>query len=180
MAENDIPPIIQLFLNFYSGIEEGVKDDLTKIHAAFIENPATLLELDEKDFADPDVLEVIRELKGVVADSKDPTKALAEWFASKFHDVEAMWGCVPDWLNTVVVPDAQRGQKVAYGRSNQREAYTDKRKPEWEAYAPWLDQYFIRNPEHSLTDGKRACASHFGCSLKTIQRHTMGYKKPSE
>lgn len=180
MAENDIPPIIQLFLNFYSGIEEGAKDDLTKIHAAFAENPATLLELDENDFADPAVSELIGDLKEVVANSKDPAKALPEWFESQFHDPEKMHACMPGWLNTVVVPDAQRGQKTATGRSNQRQAYTEKRKSDWAEYTPWLDQYFIRNPEHSLTNGKRACATYFGCSLKTIQRRTTRYAKPSE
>ncbi len=179
MAEDKTPPILQSFLDFYSGIEAGAKNDFAHILAAFAENLVGLLELDENDFDDPAVSELIGDLKEVVANSKDPAKALAEWFTSKFHNPETMGGCMSDWLNTIMVPNAKRGQALIQLQQDRSEIYSKKRHIEWGKYQPWLNEYFGRNPDHSITDGRKACARKFERSLKTIERRTGGYEKPS-
>ncbi|VGO17209.1 hypothetical protein PDESU_05805 [Pontiella desulfatans] len=76
------------------------------------------------------------------------------------------------------LPKVVTGNKIHSTYAELRERKDKPRQDEWKKYPTFLDDYFGRNPKHSITEGKRACAAEYGVSLKTIQRHTSGYEKP--
>lgn len=71
------------------------------------------------------------------------------------------------------------GMKVKQGRKLQTESYVKQRQAAWKEYPVFLNEYFKRNPTHSLTDGRKACAINKQVSLSTTKRRTKGYKKPT-
>ncbi len=83
-----------------------------------------------------------------------------------------------DFLSQINPKDLTDMAKIKRGFTAFNEMYSKERAAEWSKYALWLDSYFLRNPGHSLTDGRRKCAVAFGVAVKTIQRHTKGYVKP--
>jgi len=78
-----------------------------------------------------------------------------------------------------LLPDIERGEKIKLARQFQSENYSIQRRAEWGKYIPWLNEYFERNPSHCVTDARTACAKSVGVSLKTIERRTAGYQKPT-
>lgn len=120
----------------------------------------------------------LEELKNQFADDPTGVQYLEDSFNAVFHDDEYVASLFSYWLDHKIFPDAERGWKILDGRLSQSKAYSGKRQAEWKAYAPWLDEYFKRNPSHSPSDGRRACAKQFKVVPKTIERRTRGYQKP--
>lgn len=173
-------PIRKIFDESYEEWLRGFQKDIEVIAVRFAENPDALETLGNIDDSDPVFAEVINKIKSVFDEPADnPEEKLKAWFTSYFHDEDNVSAFYVYWQTHVLLPAAQHGAKVKKGRSQQNAVWSEKRKSEWEQYGPWLDAYFKRNPTHSITDGRKACAKHFDCSPKTIQRRTKGYKKPS-
>jgi hypothetical protein len=99
-------------------------------------------------------------------------------FKANFLEVESIERLYSYWLNYGVLPKSKIGCKNIQGRLAQSQAYAKERRVAWNSYAPWLDSYFKRNPAHSLSNGRKACAGHFKISPKTVERRTKKYCKP--
>jgi len=97
----------------------------------------------------------------------------------RYHETEGKELAFLSWLDSQVLPDAERGHKIYAVQLKRSKVYAEERRAEWEKYAAWLNAYFARNPAHSLGDGRRACAENFALNPKTIERRTKGYSKPS-
>ena len=168
-----------MFGSIHSEFLQNVTEMLENIKTAAVEDPDVLQKLRDLNDSNPETNDIITTIETIISENRDNSaEALDSWFQSVFYNDNATDGLFHSWLNKRVVPDAQRGAIIAKGRRDQRKAQTNKRKQEWDKYAPFLDAYFGRNPQHSLTEGRRRCAQKFNCSSKTIARRTPGYKKP--
>lgn len=119
-------------------------------------------------------------LENVAAGELEIVEEFKKWFASIYQQEEMVGICLEQWVETKLLPDADRGAKISQGRLEQSKRYSDQRRAEWEKYAPYLDEYFERNPGHCITDGRRACEKEFGRSTSTIKRRTKEYIKPNK
>jgi len=135
-----------------------------------------------KQHDDPDVTKFLRDMRSmIVKDGVDACKAYCEEIFTHpdFNEgrIDALLLRVRESLPDTV-SEANKKKRYQGFRDIKNKAHAQ----EWEKYAPWLDQYFIRNSNHphSLTDGRKACAKHFGRNYKTIERRTKGYSKPPD
>jgi len=168
----------------------------TKPHLTFRSD--TLLEV-ARSFANEKPVphqEILREsffqemmgfFENIGLDSKEKDAALFnEWMTVIFSDPvfeevkeeDFMDGEARKALLEEKLPDTVRGKKVADVYAELRERKDASLRSEWEKYPDFLKKYFKRNPMHKITDGRRACAKKFGKGLRTIERHTKGYKIP--
>lgn len=76
------------------------------------------------------------------------------------------------------LPEVKTGKQIHLTYAALRKRKDEPRHEEWKKYPEFLDDYFLRNPKHYLTDGRRACAKKYNKVLETIERRTKGYKKP--
>jgi len=121
---------------------------------------------------------------GLEPEGKDKD-CLKQWMEVLLKDPsvraeEENWGDAAEEMNRSNrenMPEAMRGKKIGDSYAELRRRKDEPLHEEWKQYPKFLDGYFERNPSHSPTDGKRACASKFNRSLKTIQRRTKDYKK---
>ena len=141
------------------------------------EGPIPLRDEFEKLFANevvPDQLDYISKL----VEGLDPNEAsdlIFRWMDSVEGEYkEERWRA---FLSKVNPKDLTDMAKIKSGFVEHNEKNSMKQRKKWAEYGPWLLRYFKRNNQHSLTDGRHACAKHFGVSFDTIKRRTKGFKK---
>jgi hypothetical protein len=79
-------------------------------------------------------------------------------------------------------PHTERGLKNLEGIKKAHEnlyGTEDEKRDRWENYQLYIDKLHTRRKSLSYSDLKEKTAKHFGCTSKTIDRHTNNPKKKS-
>ena len=180
MSGNNTPPILERFAEEYFAVLDDVRESINTILSAIDENPEDVTnKIEVLSSERPEIAEALDKVAALIESSDDHGATFIEWYRSSFHNHATADQFLSQWLNHIVLPNADAGKKTVAHNRVRRKKYSEQRKEEWAKYGPWLDDYFGRNPSLSLTDGRRACGREFGVSRKTISRRTKGYKKPT-